>query len=83
MSSNQNYDPIKDSDTMKKPFTVKSLIEELQKCPNQDAPVRIYLMKTGARLPLIGVDSLFENNRMVDLNGDDTLLFDKKNVATV
>ena len=71
------------ADTQNKTYTVRSLIKELQKCKNQDAPVYIYLMEAGARLPFIGVDDLFENDRMVDLNADDELLFDKNNCSTV
>ena len=60
------------------PYTVRQLIEALQKCKNQDAPVNAYLLKCGARLPITYVDDTFENNRMVDLNVDDDYLFDKE-----
>ena len=65
------------------PYTVRQLIAALQKCKNQDAPVNVYLLEAGARLPVIYADDTFENNRMVDLNVDDALLFDKSNSATV
>lgn len=60
-------------------FTVRQLIEELQKCENQDAPVTVYLLDAGAngepfeydatgRYPIYGVDDTFDQHRMVDLN---------------
>jgi len=60
-------------------FTVRQLIEELQKCENQDAPVTVWLMEpeeegyeytfdaTG-RYPINSVDDTFDNHRMVDIN---------------
>lgn len=60
-------------------FTVRQLIEELQKCANQDAPVTVYLLDAGAngepfeygatgRYPIHCVDDTFDQHRMVDLN---------------
>jgi hypothetical protein len=60
-------------------FTVRQLIEELQKCENQDAPVTVYLLDAGAngeqfeygatgRYPIHSVDDTFDRHRMVDLN---------------
>ena len=63
------------------PYTVRQLIEALQKCKNPDAPVYVYLLDTegGAaeydacgRYPLVFVDDNFENNRLVDLNVEPT-----------
>lgn len=68
------------------PYTVRQLIEALQKCKNPDAPVYVYLLDSeGAdteyhpccRYPLGYVDDNFENNRLVDLNVDST--FDLEN----
>lgn len=59
--------------------TVRELIETLQQCENQDAPVMVYLLdgdgngnrytysETG-RYPICGVDDTFENHRKVDIN---------------
>ena len=59
--------------------TVRQLIEELQKCVNQDAPVTVWLMEpveegydytfeaTG-RYPINSIDDTFDNHRMVDIN---------------
>lgn len=60
-------------------FTVRQLIEELQKCENQDAPVTVYLLDSGengepfeygatGRYPIRSVDDCFDQHRMVDLN---------------
>ena len=58
------------------PYTVRQLIEALQKCKNQDAPVNVYLLDSTdnceyaatGRYPVTFVDDAFENHRMVDLN---------------
>ena len=58
------------------PYTVRELIEALQKCANQDAPVGVYLLDSvnnceyaaTGRYPVISVDDSFENHRKVDLN---------------
>ena len=60
-------------------FTVRQLIEELQKCENQDAPVTVYLLDAGdngepfeydatGRYPIKCVDDTFDQHMMVDLN---------------
>lgn len=66
---NTNHDP------QKGPFTVRQLIEALQQCKNQDAPVFAYLTEAGVRVDMIRVDDGFDDNRMVDLNVDDALLW--------
>lgn len=58
------------------PYTVRQLIEALQKCENQDAPVNVYLLDTSdecsydatGRYPVTYVDDTFDGHRMVDLN---------------
>ena len=58
------------------PYTVRQLIEALQKCENQDAPVFVYLLDSVRncdyaamdRYPVVSVDDSFENHRKVDLN---------------
>ena len=58
------------------PYTVRELIEALQKCANQDAPVGVYLLDSVrnceyaamGRYPVVSVDDSFENHRKVDLN---------------
>lgn len=58
------------------PYTVRQLIEALQKCKNQDAPVNVYLLDTSdkcaygatGRYPVTYVDDTFDKHRMVDLN---------------
>ena len=59
------------------PYTVRQLIEQLLKCKNQDAPVFAYLTDEGVRLDMILVDDGFDQHRMVDLNIDDELLWNK------
>ena len=57
-------------------YTVRQLIEALQKCVNQDAPVNVYLLGTaegvlyeeGDRYPVVFVDDNFYDHRMVDIN---------------
>lgn len=58
------------------PYTVRQLIEALQKCENQDAPVFVYLLDSSdgvgydptGRYPVTFVDDTFDKHRMVDLN---------------
>jgi len=58
------------------PYTVRQLIEALQKCKNQDAPVNVYLLDSTdscdyvatGRYPVTFVDDNFQNHCMVDLN---------------
>lgn len=57
-------------------YTVRQLIEALQKCANQDAPVNVYLLdnvegfkyEDCGRYPVTFVDDEFDDHRMVDLN---------------
>lgn len=58
------------------PYTVRQLIEALQQCENQDAPVNVFLLDSSddcmyencGRYPVTFVDDAFDEHRMVDLN---------------
>lgn len=60
-------------------LSVRQLIEELQKCENQDAPVMVWLLEaaedgtpyeydTTGRYTIGSVDDTFDQHRLVDLN---------------
>ena len=57
------------------PYTVRQLIEALQKCTNQDAPVNVYLLNyadeyesVSERYPVASISVYPERDGMVDIN---------------